>query len=230
MLVAGESYPQLLRELAPRFGDLAIDGQILHGAYGPRLRNPVAEVVELLRAHPSSRRAVMPIFRRDDLLREGWPADTPCTTTVQLLQRDGRLDLFTTMRSNDAWLGLCYDAIMFRVLHSAVASVLGARRGRYFHSTSSLHIYRRDEEMVREALEQPEPVGGFELEWPFRAEVWTPNSVGGWLPTRRRASKMLSDFADSASSESGYVAEGLPRLWRSALERAWAKIEKSRSS
>src|SRR5690606_26043016 len=51
---------------------------------------------------------------------------------------------YTVMRSNDLWLGLPYDIMMFTRLQSAMAWALGVRVGKYVHTTFSLHLYERD--------------------------------------------------------------------------------------
>jgi len=81
----------------------------VYGGYGPRLfeqrgHDQVGNVLDLLRSNPQSRRAVIQLFNAEDISR--YHREVPCTTTMQFMVRDGRLHMLTTMRSNDAYIGL----------------------------------------------------------------------------------------------------------------------------
>ncbi len=94
------------------------DGTI-HGAYGPRLfskdwGDQFGHVVNLLREKPSTKKAVIQLFDSDDLCDTY--KDVPCTCTLQFLIRSGRLYLITSMRSNDAYLGLPHDVFSFTIV------------------------------------------------------------------------------------------------------------------
>ena len=220
MLVAGESWPQLLLDLAPGF-KIAQDGQIFHGAYGPRLRNSTEMMYRQLRRTPLSRRAYAPIYRRDDLSDRSWPADTPCTTGLQFLVRNGQLEMFTTMRSNDAWLGLCYDAIMFRVLHSAMAYSLELGRGRHHHYTASLHIYDRDSLSVRKAMLEEPKSEIMSLEFPWY------QMVPRWGNLRKTASRALTLYSCSGLVDRRIQFLRTAPAW-SRLDAAWDRIKENR--
>ncbi len=45
--------------------------------------------------------------------------------------RDGRLHMHTTMRSQDVWLGFCYDIFTATMLQELLAGWLGAELGSY---------------------------------------------------------------------------------------------------
>ena len=70
--------------------------------------------------------------------------DTPCTLSLQFLLRDGRLNLTTTMRSNDVWTGVPYDMFSFCSMQVMMAMTLGVGVGTYTHQAGSLHIYERN--------------------------------------------------------------------------------------
>jgi thymidylate synthase len=119
------------------------DGTI-HGAYGTRLIhkngfNQISNVVNLLRAKPTSRRAVIQLFSADDLV--GSYAEIPCTCTIQLLVRKDRLDTLVNMRSNDAYWGLPHDVFAFTMLQELIARQLELEVGQYRHFVGSLHLY-----------------------------------------------------------------------------------------
>lgn len=140
-LIAGVSKPSLIGRIAPSFENFMDDGK-LQGAYGPRAASGIFRAVQTLVADPSSRQAVATIWHTRDPIHRS--KDVPCTTNLQWLIRDGALHAFTTMRSNDVWLGLAYDAFMFCQLQVTLAGILGVGVGRYYHHARSLHLYTRD--------------------------------------------------------------------------------------
>jgi thymidylate synthase len=121
------------------------DNGRLQGAYGPRLRRWRGEVDQLHRVRallirdPDSRQAVIQIY--DPQLDTRGHRDVPCTLNYRFFLRDGRLDMHTTMRSNDVWLGLPYDLFTATLLQELVAGWLGAEVGAYHHHVDSLHLY-----------------------------------------------------------------------------------------
>ena len=140
-LVGQCSVPELVLDRVGAFAPYADDG-IFWGAYGPRAAGDVGLVVDLLRRDPDSRQAVITIYDSDrDLGRS--VKDVPCTLSLQFLLRDGRLSLWSVMRSQDAWLGMPYDLGQFSMLLFAVAQALGVKVGEHAHSLGSLHLYEK---------------------------------------------------------------------------------------
>ncbi|WP_445996910.1 thymidylate synthase [Okibacterium fritillariae] len=130
------------------YPEFAVDGRV-EGAYGPRLfgeNHRLSDVVDLLRQRPSSRQAVVQIFAHQDLQNE---KDVPCTTNIQFFIREGRLDMVTHMRSNDAYLGLPHDIFTFTMIQELVAIRLGVKLGTYKHFVGSLHLYARNSDDAR---------------------------------------------------------------------------------
>lgn len=128
------------------------DGTI-HGGYGPRLfgkgeNDQVRNAIARLRAKPSSRRVVIQILDKSDMLETRYK-DIPCTNTIQFLIRDDAVHAVVSMRSNDAWLGLVHDVFAFTMLQEIVARDLGLRLGTYTHFAASLHLYDHDLERAR---------------------------------------------------------------------------------
>jgi thymidylate synthase len=124
------------------------DDQVrVRSGYGDRLFNmrginQVSSVIELLKEKSSSRRAVIQLFDASDL--EQHYASAPCTCTLQFLVRNGALHLFTSMRSNDAYLGLPHDVFSFTMIQELVARSIGVEVGEYKHCVGSLHLYKRN--------------------------------------------------------------------------------------
>jgi thymidylate synthase len=148
--LAGTNALDFISYYAPRYGRDSEDGKTIRGAYGPRLfdwrkNNQIAQVIELLRDKPTSRRAVIAIFEAGDIATHF--RETPCTCTLQIVVRDGRLHMLANMRSNDVFVGLPHDVFAFTMLQEILARTLGLKLGTYRHAVGSLHLYddRMDE-------------------------------------------------------------------------------------
>lgn len=139
--IAGVAQPGLMHRISQFFPKPT--GRWDEGVetYGPRIGPQMHDVVELLRHDPESREAVVSVWRAGDVT--GGQAHNLCTVALQFLVRNEALDLVVSMRSNDAWYGLCYDLFQFAQVQATVARCLGVPVGRYFHSASSMHLYER---------------------------------------------------------------------------------------
>jgi len=125
------------------------DGVTVFGAYGPRLFGPegqVSTIIRDLQNRSSTRKAVIQLFSSSDI--KSPHKDTPCTCTLQFLIRDGKLSLYTTMRSNDAFKGLPHDIFAFTMLQELAARKIGVPIGEYGHYVTSLHLYIEDIDKV----------------------------------------------------------------------------------
>lgn len=141
-LIGGVSKPKLRLRAAPGYASVLVDADDLdYGAYGPRVAPQLGEVVRLLKRDPTTRQAVLSIWRPDDVDHVG---DKPCTLTIQFLLRDNQLWMVVNMRSQDAWLGAGMDMFVFGQLRDTVARLLHVEPGPYVHHVGSLHLYKRD--------------------------------------------------------------------------------------
>lgn len=184
--LAGSDKLRFIKYYLSRYADESDDGKIIHGAYGPRLFNArgtdqVRNVLDLLRDRSTSRRAVIQLFDAADLANPH--KDIPCTCTLQLILRDQRLHMLTSMRSNDAFKGLPHDVFAFTMLQEIMARSLGVELGTYKHAVGSLHLYEDDrqkaEEFVAEGwqstvLMPPMPFGS---PWPAIKKVLKAESA-----------------------------------------------------
>lgn len=139
----------MIEHYAPQYRKFAPDGKA-QGAYGPRLCGDEAKdaLIEL-EANPNSRRACIALFT--ELF--GHSLDVPCTQGLQLLIRDGKLNVICTMRSNDVWLGLPYDLFCFTTLQQIWAETLGVDVGWYVHQVGSMHLYDKNRKAAMEAVQ-----------------------------------------------------------------------------
>ncbi|WP_405681183.1 thymidylate synthase [Streptomyces sp. NBC_00868] len=137
------------------------DGGTLRGAYGPRMRawrpghDQLDHVRRTLLADPDSRRALIQLYDPDRDVPHH--SDVPCTLGYRFYLRDGRLEMHTTMRSQDLWLGFCYDVFTATVLHELMAHWIGAKLGAYHHHVDSLHLYHGDTVAARTLPDAPQP-------------------------------------------------------------------------
>jgi thymidylate synthase len=141
-LLSGNGDAELLKRASPQYSDVLINpDNLTYGSYGLRTRYQVEHVWRELYNHPESRRAILSIWREQDLTHDG---DRPCTLTLQYLIRNDQLESHVSMRSNDVWLGTPYDVFMFSQLQLSLAAQLGVGVGKYVHHIGSLHIYERN--------------------------------------------------------------------------------------
>ena len=143
-ILAGSNRLDFIQHYLQDYGQFSDDGETIFGAYGPRLfgkrpNDQISRVIALLKAKQDSRQAVVQLFDRTDTLEPH--LDVPCTCTLQFLVRDGRLHMLTSMRSNDAWLGLPHDVFTFTMIQELIARSVGVELGEYKHAVGSLHLY-----------------------------------------------------------------------------------------
>jgi thymidylate synthase len=130
------------------------DNGRLRGAYGPRIRRWQGQVDQLdhirrlLARDPDSRQAVIQLY--NPALDTVGNRDVPCTLNYRFFLRRGRLDMHTTMRSNDVWLGLPYDLFTATLLQELMAGWLGVQLGSYHHHVDSLHLYAQHDQQAAE--------------------------------------------------------------------------------
>jgi len=153
-LIAGVTYPNRTILAAPNMANFT-DGEVFHGAYGPRIAPQLPHVVERLRKDPDSRQALMTVFNPlYDLGGDPPPRDIPCTALIQFFIRKNRLVMHVTMRSNDVWWGTPHDWGQFSQLQMGVANTLDIEPGDYYHHAVSFHLYERDTEKI-DTLTEP---------------------------------------------------------------------------
>lgn len=144
--LAGTNSLEFIKYYIKDYTKYSDDGSTIHGGYGPRLfrmrrNDQVSNVIALLGKRPTSRRAVIQLFDSSDIAKPR--KDIPCTCTLQFMIRDGRLDMLTSMRSNDAFLGLPHDVFAFTMFQELIGRSLGVRIGCYHHVVGSLHLYEK---------------------------------------------------------------------------------------
>lgn len=138
------SISQYNRHIAA-FSDNGID---FNGSYGVPIKEQWPRVIETLQRDPSSRQAIIQIYRPPT----GPTKDVPCTIALQFLIRNRELHVIATMRSSDVWLGLPYDVFNFSMLGNIMAAQLASRLGSLSLNLGSSHLYERNVEVARNVL------------------------------------------------------------------------------
>lgn len=164
-VLSGRNDMEFLTRYLPRATDYSDDGLTWRGAYGPRLRNygendldQVEHVVNLLRASPATRQAVVNIYDADVDTQPG--LDIPCNDFLHFLSRNGNLDLHIFVRSNDAmwgWSGI--NVFEWSSLLEIVAGMVGLNVGALHFSVSSFHLYEQHWEKAQQIADQDYATG-----------------------------------------------------------------------
>lgn len=136
-----------INKFAGLWGRISDDGETSYSAYGDIVFNrhgfnQVDKIIQLLCDDPESGRAVINFNVPNERVIE--TKDEICTIALQFLIRDGKLNCYGVMRSNDVWYGLPYDVIFFTELTKYIAHRLGIPYGTYTHTVISLHVYERN--------------------------------------------------------------------------------------
>lgn len=103
--------------------------------------NQELAIVENLQETWFSRRAVINICDAYCDIGSSYP---PCVCTMQFLIRDGKLQLSTFFRSNDAWNLALPDMLAFMQYQKRIAKRLGVQASTYTQFIGSYHIYDYD--------------------------------------------------------------------------------------
>lgn len=132
---------------------LFIDGMVQQ--YIPVRRTPWEWAKHSLIADKDTRQAIL----RFSLPEHQWVGnkDQTCTMHGNFLIRNDELHFSVVMRSNDLTLGLVYDLPWFCGLMDKMVDELKQyypllKKGHYTHTVHSLHIYEKNEEMVKKML------------------------------------------------------------------------------
>ncbi|CAI1804079.1 TPA: thymidylate synthase [Serratia marcescens] len=156
--MTGKNDLDFIKHYIPNYEDYAESDGRVHGGYGPRffnmhgVYNQLENIISLLGGKGTSRRALVQLFDAADLNKTGEDfqeyKDIPCTISLQFIIREGKLNLFVNMRSNDAFKGLPHDIFAFTMFQEFIARVLNCELGKYYHYVSSMHLYEVDLDKV----------------------------------------------------------------------------------
>jgi len=127
------------------------------GAYGPRIVNYDGKINQLdamylrLSIDKDSRRALMTIYdpTRDFLETS---VDVPCNFGAQAMIRNGKLDWYQFIRSQDLFWGYSYDLTEFSLMQAIMAGWLHLDVGKFTNICTSAHLYKKDWEAAERII------------------------------------------------------------------------------
>lgn len=135
-----ESLQQYVREIRDGIMDFEVDEGKWSYTYHQRMDGQIQGVINELRRNPHSRRAVIRVADKYDLMMD----DPPCLQLIQYQLRDNRLDCTVYFRSNDLWKATFMNAFALIELQKYIADELVVEMGTYEHIATNCHIYEQD--------------------------------------------------------------------------------------
>jgi thymidylate synthase len=116
----------------------------------------IAEVVEVIKTNPHSRRHIVTAWNPADLDRMALP---PCHCLFQFHVAEGRLSCQLYQRSGDIFLGVPFNIASYALLTMMTAQVTGLRPGEFIHTLGDAHLYLNHLDQAREQLSRaPRPL------------------------------------------------------------------------
>jgi thymidylate synthase len=118
----------------------------------------IANVIDLLRTTPDSRRMLVSAWNVGELASMALP---PCHYSFQFWTADGKLSMIMNQRSCDVGLGVPYNIVQYSILLRMIAQVTGFVPGEFIWRGGDVHIYKNHVEQLVEQLERdphPSPV------------------------------------------------------------------------
>ena len=98
----------------------------------------IANVVDLIKHHPDSRRMMVSAWNVAEVDKMGLP---PCHCLFQFYVADGKLSLQLYQRSADTFLGVPFNIASYALLLQMMAQVTGLEAGDFIHTTGDTHLY-----------------------------------------------------------------------------------------
>ncbi len=121
----------------------------------------VANVIEDIRANPTSRRHIVSAWNVGEIDAMALP---PCHLLFQFHVADGRLSCQLYQRSADLFLGVPFNIASYALLTHMMAQVTGHDPGEFIHTFGDAHIYANHLSQVdRQLRREPLPLPTLEL-------------------------------------------------------------------
>jgi thymidylate synthase len=106
----------------------------------------IANVAEMIRRNPDSRRLIVTAWNPADIDRMALP---PCHCLFQFYVADGRLSCQLYQRSADVFLGVPFNIASYALLTMMMAQVTRLAPGDFIHTFGDAHLYRNHIEQAR---------------------------------------------------------------------------------
>ena len=121
-----------------------------------RAIDQIANVVDMIRRNPDSRRLIVTAWNPADVDKMALP---PCHCLFQFYVAEGRLSCQLYQRSADVFLGVPFNIASYALLTMMVAQATGYRPGDFIHTLGDAHLYLTHLEQARLQLERaPRPL------------------------------------------------------------------------
>ena len=114
-----------------------------------RVVDQLAQVVDMIKNHPDSRRMLVCAWNPGEVDKMVLP---PCHCLFQFYVAEGRLSCQLYQRSADTFLGVPFNIASYALLTMMIAQVCGLQPGEFIHTTGDTHIYLNHFEQVKEQL------------------------------------------------------------------------------
>src|ERR1043165_1576148 len=116
----------------------------------------IANVVEMIRRNPDSRRLIVTAWNPAEVDKMALP---PCPCLFQFYVARGRLSCQLYQRSADIFLGVPFNIASYALLTMIVAQVTGLEPGEFVHTFGDAHLYCNHLEQARLQLSRlPRPL------------------------------------------------------------------------
>jgi len=112
--------------------------------YGERYFPQMNRILQELKDHPTSRQAILQMYKEEDNKWWGGQRRIPCTLSYQFFLRDGGLHCVYNMRSCDYFTFFASDMVLTLKLMEWVAKQLEVKIGSFTHFIGSLHAYQKE--------------------------------------------------------------------------------------
>ncbi len=129
-------------ELGPVYG---AQWRSWRGADG-RTVDQIAEVTEMIKTKPDSRRLIVSAWNVAELDEMALP---PCHTLFQFYVAEGRLSCQLYQRSADIFLGVPFNIASYALLTLMMAQVCDLQPGDFVHTLGDAHLYSNHLEQAR---------------------------------------------------------------------------------
>jgi thymidylate synthase len=116
-----------------------------------KITNQVHNVIDELKNNAASRRHVVSLWNIDDLDQM---ALYPCVWNHQWLVKQGKLHLIVQVRSNDIFLGNCFNHFQYYVLQRIMCQVTGYEIGQLVLNINDAHIYDKHVDLIQEQVKR----------------------------------------------------------------------------
>jgi len=111
-----------------------------------RAIDQMAEVVDMIRRNPDSRRLIVSAWNPAEITDMALP---PCHCLFQFYVAEGRLSCQLYQRSADVFLGVPFNIASYALLTLMVAQVTDLEPGDFVHTFGDAHLYLNHQEQAR---------------------------------------------------------------------------------